>query len=139
MSEIKYLERAWRDHEYSKEYCHNYLKDRVHNAKEISYKFILYLQASDSVDASFIDIQKNHIERLFNMLSMIRKYFSADVAYFTSPEGHSKIIQLLNHNDLDITFNEESDPFWQIEYEFSELGINSIKLEFEYFISNQKE
>lgn len=138
LSEIKYLKRAWRRHEYSKEYCQNYFKERIHNAKEVSYKFILYLQASDSVDTSFIDTQKNHIARLFNMLSMIRKYFSVEVADFTTPEGRSKIIILLNQNDLDISFNEESDPFWQIEYEFSELGLNSIQLEFEYFISNQK-
>lgn len=139
LSEIKYLKRTWLRHEYSKEYCQNYLKERIHNAKEVSYKFILYLQASDSVDTSFINTQKNHIARLFNMLYMIRKYFSSEVANFTNPEGLSKIIKSLNQNDLDITFNEESDPFWQIEYEFSELGLNSIQLEFEYFISNQKE
>lgn len=139
LSEIKYLERAWRDKEYSTEYCQNHLKERINNAKKVSYRFILYLHASDSVDALFIDRQKNHIERLFNMLFMIRKYFSADVAYFTTQEGHSKIIQLLNRNDLDITFNEDSDFFWQIEYEFSELGLKSIQSEFEYFISEQKE
>lgn len=139
LSEIQYLKRAWRHHEYSKEYFQNYFKDRVQKAKEVSYKFILYLQASDSIDTSFIDTQKNHIARLFNQLSMIRKYFSVEVSDFTSPEGRSKIIQFLNKNDLDISFNEESDPFWQIEYEFTELGLNSIQLEFEYFISNQKE
>lgn len=139
LSEIKYLKHAWRRREFSKEYCQSYLKERIHSAKEVSYKFILYLQASDSVDASFIDIQKNHIARLFNMLSMIRKYFSTEVIDFTTPEGRLKIIMLLNQNDLDINFNEESDLFWQIEYEFSELGLNSIQSEFEIFISNQKE
>lgn len=139
ISEIKYLKRAWRDREYSKEYCQKYLKERVQNAKDVTYRFILYLHASDSIEASFINTQKNHIERLFNMLYMIRKYFSLNVDYFTSPEGHSQIIERLNHNELDITFSENSDPFWQIEYEFSELGLNSIQLEFEYFISNQKE
>lgn len=139
LTEIKYLERAWRDHVYSKEYYQKYLKDWINNAKKVSYRFILYLQASDSVDTSFIDRQKNHIARLFNMLSIIRKYFSVEVADFSTPDGLSKIIKLLNKNDLDIIFNEESDFFWQIEYEFSELGLNSIQLEFEIFILNQKE
>ncbi len=139
ISEIKYLKRAWRAHEYSQEYCQKYLKERVQKSKDVTYRFILYLQACDSIKVSFIDTQKNHIGRLFNMLYMIRKYFSLNVDYFTNPEGRLQIIENLNHNDLEITFNEESDPFWQIEFEFSEIGLNSIQSEFEFFITKQKE
>lgn len=139
ISEIKYLKREWLDHVYSIEYCQKYIEERVHNSKDVIYKFLLFLQASDIIDDSFINIQKNHIERLFNMLYIIRKFFSLDLNNFTSSEGYLKIIEYLNQNEFDIIFNEKSDPFWQIEFEFSEIGVNSIQLEFEYFIAKQKE
>lgn len=139
ISDIKKLKRPWLSSKYSKEYCLNFLNEKINHIKKTWYRFLLSVQSCDNIDISFIETQKNHINRLYNMLYMIKKYFSNNVDDFKTEDGRLRIIESLNNNDLDITFNNTSDPFWQIEYEFTELGLNSIQSELEYFVINQKE
>lgn len=139
LSDIKTLKREWRSNIRTKEYCLNILSDRNNVAKNIFYRYLLFLQSCDNTDENFINIQKNHIHRFFELLSILKLYFCCEVNDFRSEEGRDNIIDKLNKNDLGIVFSKGSDPYFQIEYEFTEIGLNSIQTEIEYFISNQKE
>ena len=139
LSDIKILKREWHSNIRTKEYCLNILSDRNNRAKNIFYRYLLCLQSCDNIDESFINNQKNHIHRFFELLSILKLYFCCDIYDFRSEEERVNIIDKLNKNDLGIVFLMGNDPYFQIEYEFSEIGLYSIQMEIEYFIANQKE
>ncbi len=139
IDEIKLLKRRWQKLEITGKVIQNHIKDRIEHGKKIWYSLSLILSSQDEDCQLFLSNQKCHIDELEKLYMILIQFFNLNPSEYNTPEGKERIRLSLKESSLLYPFfKEQNNPFFDIEYEFSDIGLNNIYLETQYFITRYK-
>lgn len=139
LDEICIMKRRWQERKKSGSEICEYIKDRIEETKKVWYSLSLELSALPECEL-FYTAQTGHYKRLLELYSTLICFFRLDVSEYNSKEGREKIRQALKESSyLYPFFQEQNNPFNDIQCEFSDICIHNIYSESQYFFNKYKE
>lgn len=139
LDEIIIMKKRWQSSKLSGSEICEYIKNRIETTKKIWYSLSLELTALPESESYFSN-QDAHYKRLLELFSTLICFFKLDESDYNSLERRDKIRQSLNEQSyLYPFFQEKNNPFHDIMCEYSDICINSIYLEAQFFYKAYKE
>ena len=139
LDDICIMKKRWQSRELSGPEICAYIKDRIETTKKVWYSLSLELTSLPECESYFSN-QNRHYKRLLELFSTFICFFKLDVSDYNSLERRDKIRQSLNEESYLYPFfqAEKNNPFHDILCEYSDICINTIYLEAQYFYKDYK-